>query len=148
MQKILTAVILTIVGAAGIFEALQNSALRQENHLLLQQRAPLLEQVQQLQQECSEARTRLASLEPGIRSNSTGSLSGEQFRELLRLRGTVGVLRRQLAEAGEQVSNFEARVQAFEGILVARYELSLAAQRAWDAASARLPDDLVVDLLR
>jgi hypothetical protein len=33
------------------------------------------------------------------RSNSVGSLTGEQSQEMLRLRGEVGVLRRQLAEA-------------------------------------------------
>lgn len=38
------------------------------------------------------------------RSDSVSSLPEEQFRELLRLRGEVGVLRRQLAETSEQAS--------------------------------------------
>jgi len=44
--------------------------------------------------------------QPGeeMRSNSIPSLAGEHLSELLRLRGEVGVLRRQLAEVATAVS--------------------------------------------
>lgn len=102
VQKLLTAAILAAVGGTAIHEARQNSRLREENQLLEQQRALLVEQFQQLQHERDEATNRLALLTGESRSNSIAALPDEQFRELLRLRGTVGVLRRQLAEADKR----------------------------------------------
>ncbi len=55
--------------------------------------------------------------QPGeeIRSNSVSALPQEQFRELLRLRGEVGVLRRQLAEMSEQASRDRSQPQLRPG---------------------------------
>ena len=105
VQKILIAAILAAVGGTAIHEARQNSRLREENQLLEQQRALLVEQFQQLQLERDEATNKLALLTGESRSNAIAPLPEEQFRELLRLRGTVGVLKRQLAEADKRTSD-------------------------------------------
>ena len=122
-QKILVAAIFGVAGGAGIYLADQNWRLRDEVRLLRQQQAALSDQNQLLRHERDAATNRLASLQSEVRSNSVPALAEEESRELLRLRGAVGVLRAQLAEAtkradaaqGQQAApRFDgARAQAF-----------------------------------
>ena len=70
---------------------------------------------QQLEQQASLGKDSSAVTEPQIAdgSNSTPSLPEEQLRELLRLRGEVGVLRRQLiTDALDQPANQRPKRQA------------------------------------
>jgi hypothetical protein len=133
MQKTLGAALLAVLGATAIFQAHQNAKLREQNRSLQEQEASLVQQVQSFQHERDEATSNYALLIAERRSASNTSASDEQFRELLQLRGAVGVLRRQLAEANQQASEERARQLASEQALS-----KLAAERAWDQASAQL----------
>jgi RNA polymerase sigma factor (sigma-70 family) len=85
LQKtVITAMLAAAVGT-GIYEARQASRLRDENQSLRQQTAQL-----QTDNEGLSNRVAQASRSP--------SLSSERLRELLKLRGEVGVLRRQQHE--------------------------------------------------
>lgn len=94
VPKVLAAGALAIALGTAIYQTHQNTALRQQVLAAQQDQAPLTVQIQQLQQERDDALSRLAqrpSADPA--DTSTGNL------ELLRLRGEVTVLRRQLAES-------------------------------------------------
>jgi len=97
----LSAAVLAVACTAGIFQAHHNAQLRDQNRLLQQQRASTLEQLQILQRERDEANSRFALLTKR-QSASNAPESDQQFRQLLRLRGMVGLLKRQLAEANHQ----------------------------------------------
>jgi hypothetical protein len=83
--------------------------------------AVLREQIQQQASVQSEPQ-KPAKLQPGeeMRSNSAPSLTGEPFNQLLRLRGEVGVLRRQLAEVvvreASQQTQFQGMVKQVDSI--------------------------------
>ena len=74
--------------------------------------AMLREQIQQ-QASVQTEPERPAKPQPGeeMRSNSVPPLTGEPFNELLRLRGEVGVLRRQLAEVVAREATQQAQYQ-------------------------------------
>jgi hypothetical protein len=91
-QKALVTVTVVALAGAGIYEARQAAQLREQNQTLQQQQSPLAEQIQQLQRERNDATTRLAGLQGEIVRTKSNPL------ELLKLRGEIGVLRRQLAE--------------------------------------------------
>jgi RNA polymerase sigma factor (sigma-70 family) len=93
LQKTIIGATLTIAVGTGIYEARQNSKLRDQVNGFQQQQAPLNEQIQQLQRERDEATNRLASL-----ADTLGT-KGQDNSELLRLRGMAGVARRAIAEA-------------------------------------------------
>jgi len=95
-QKACIAVALAAAVGTGIFQARQNSALREEIHTLRQPPAPEGDQVRLLQLERDDATNRLAAL----REENEQLKSGLNLAELLKLRGEVGVLRKQLAAAG------------------------------------------------
>jgi len=88
LQKAIIGVTLAAAVGAGIYEARQNSKLRDQNESLQQQTAQLK----------SESQTR--SNRPTAVANAK-SLPDEQFNELLRLRGMVGMARRAIGEAEE-----------------------------------------------
>jgi RNA polymerase sigma factor (sigma-70 family) len=89
LQKTLITTTVAILAGAGIYEARQASRLREQVQTLQRQQAPLAEQVRQLQVERDEATRQLASLrEDNERLNRNSA-------ELLKLRGEVGVLRRE-----------------------------------------------------
>jgi RNA polymerase sigma factor (sigma-70 family) len=95
LQKTFIAVALTAAIGTGIFEADQNSQLREQVQTFQQQQASLAEQVRQLQSERADTSNRWASLlaeNQQLKSNPNAT-------ELLRLRGEVGMLRNQLADA-------------------------------------------------
>lgn len=117
MQRMLTAAILAVAGGTGWFEAHQNWRLREQGQLLMQQQAPLVEQIQQLRHEREEATNKLALLAQELRVKSTQASADEPLREVHRLRDTVEVLRSQLDEANKQVSNEQARHEAAEQLV-------------------------------
>lgn len=86
-SKTAAAVIAAGLAAAVILEFVSNARLREENHLLS-------EQVAQLNQTRGDSEQSLKA-----QPSPPQPLAEEQLRELLRLRGEVGVLRRGLAEA-------------------------------------------------
>ena len=90
LQKTLVIATVVVLAGAGIYEARQAAQLRDQVQTLQQQQAPLVEQIQQLQSEHDDATNRLAGLREELALANTNKL------ELLRLRGEVGVLRRQL----------------------------------------------------
>ncbi|MEO7299387.1 MAG: sigma-70 family RNA polymerase sigma factor [Verrucomicrobiota bacterium] len=112
LQKtLITATLVTAVGT-GIYEARQATQLREQNQTLQQQQAPLakqiselqgpLEQIRQLREDRDEATNRLASL-----TNEIAKVTRDSS-ELLKLRGEVGLLRRQnqiLAQANDKPEN-------------------------------------------
>jgi RNA polymerase sigma factor (sigma-70 family) len=87
--KILIAAALIIIAGAGIFEAHQATQLREQNKLLSQQ-------IVQLQTDNENLSNRFAEV------GDAKKLSEAQFDELLKLRGEMGVLRRQLGELTEK----------------------------------------------
>ena len=86
LQKIIIGATLAAAVGTGIYEARQNSKLRDENATLRQQTA-------QLTTEGQSNSNRPAAVA------AAKSLPDEQFNELLRLRGMAGVARRAIAEA-------------------------------------------------
>src|ERR1035437_1939575 len=72
----------------GIYEARQASQLREQNQTLQQQQTPLVEQLAQLQRERDDATNQLANLHDEMTKVETHNM------ELMKLRGEVGVLRR------------------------------------------------------
>jgi cell division protein FtsL len=95
LQKTLVTAALVATVGAGIFEAHQNSQLREQNQTLQQQHTSLSEQIAQLQSEQNNATNRVATLL--VENDQPKSNSNEM--ELLKLRGEVGVLKSQLAQA-------------------------------------------------
>jgi RNA polymerase sigma factor (sigma-70 family) len=85
MQKTIIAALLAAAVGTGIYEACQASRLRNENQSLRQQTAQLKSDNENLSNRAAQA-------------NRSSSLSSERLRELLKLRGEVGVLRRQQRE--------------------------------------------------
>ena len=92
LQKTLVTATVAVLAGAGIYEARQASALRTQIETL-QQQAPLTEQIEQLQRERDEATRQLAAL------REENDQLTHNTAELLRLRGEVSVLRRQVAAA-------------------------------------------------
>jgi RNA polymerase sigma factor (sigma-70 family) len=92
LQKTVVTAIVTVLAGTGIYQARQASQLREENRTLQQQHAPLVERVESLISERDQTAQQLSALrdENERLYRNTG--------ELLRLRGEIGVLRRQLAD--------------------------------------------------
>ena len=91
LQKAIIGATLAAAVGAGIYEARQNSKLRDQNESLQQQTA-------QLKTESESLSNRLTAV-GNTQSPSAKSLPDEQYNELLRLRGLAGVARRASAEA-------------------------------------------------
>ena len=87
LQKTLIAATLAVAVGAGVYEARQNSKLREQNQTFRQQQAPLTAQIEQITRERDDTTRQLAALrEDNARLNSNTA-------ELLRLRGEVAMLR-------------------------------------------------------
>ena len=90
IQKALITATVAMLAGAGIYEARRVAQFHNEIKTLRQQRAPLVEQIEQLQGESKDRALKLASLgEENEQLNRNSS-------ELMRLRGEAGNLRRQL----------------------------------------------------
>jgi RNA polymerase sigma factor (sigma-70 family) len=92
LQKSLVTVTVAALAGAGIYEAREVTKLHTQVLALQEQQAPLQERIQQLQRERDQATNRLNDL---LADNSHPNTDQT---ELLKLRGEVGVLRRQNAE--------------------------------------------------
>jgi RNA polymerase sigma factor (sigma-70 family) len=98
LQKTIIGATLAVVAGTGFFEAHQVSQLHKRNLILEQQKTPLAEQIQQLQQELNDATNQLVSL--GAENERLKSNPNET--ELLKLRGEVTQMRmaqQQLAQS-------------------------------------------------
>ncbi len=89
LQKTIVTATIAVLAGAGIYESRKASQLRRQVQTLEHQQAPLAEQIQQLKIERNAARDHAAASVQlnGINKNSNA--------ELLKLRGEVGLLRRQ-----------------------------------------------------
>ncbi len=101
MQKALVTATVAVLAGTGIYEARQASQLRSQVQTLQQQQAPLTEQIQKLHNEREEATNTIARLKEELAKNQTSNA------ELLKLRGEIGVLRTQLADAGNAKAKSE-----------------------------------------
>jgi len=95
LQKTIIGAALTAAVGTGIYEALQVSRLRNEVQTLHQQSVPLAEQIQQLQRERDDA------VSAATQNADELEKLGKDKSELLRLRGEVGLLRRENDELGK-----------------------------------------------
>ena len=95
LQKTVVATTIAVLAGTGIYQARQNSQLREQNQALQQQQTPLAEQVRQLQTNLTEANSKLADL---LAENARAKTNSAEA-ELLKLRGEVGVLQAELADA-------------------------------------------------
>jgi hypothetical protein len=90
----LGALVVAVAATAFVIQHQIQSRLIAENHSLRQQLA-------RLQSNDADLSNRLADI------HEAGQLSNDQFNELLRLRGEVGVLRRQKGELGDQIGQLQ-----------------------------------------
>ncbi len=94
LQKIVIVAALATAVSAGLFEARQNSRLRDQLETLQQQQAPLAEQIRQLEQQNTDATNRLALMGAKLASQP------KTPNEVLKLRGEVGRLKQENAIVG------------------------------------------------
>ena len=133
LQKTVITATLAVVAGFGIYEARQASQLRNLVQTLEQQQAPLAEQLQQLQSERDASTNNLVSVADETAMNASNKT------ELLKLRGRVGVLQRQVNEANQKTRIAESKLAA---------ELSSKAQfEKIESATARATKELSLALL-
>jgi RNA polymerase sigma factor (sigma-70 family) len=99
MQKTLITSTLALAVGVGIYESRQASGLSEELQTLRQKHVVLSEEIVLLQRERDEASRQLASFRETNERLSLGSA------ELLKLRGQIGVLRQELAEAKQRLDH-------------------------------------------
>lgn len=98
LQKTLLAAALTAAVGAGIYGARESVRARNEAQTAVQQRASLVQKIEQLQHERDAATSRLAAASTEIAQLRLA----QNPAEVLRLRGQVGSLRQQLASTEAQ----------------------------------------------
>ena len=102
--------VIAVAGAGtGIYEAGQAWRLHGDVQTLREQQAPLLEQMAQLKSDKEALSNRLAQ------ATAPRSLSTGRLRELLRLRGEVGALRRQQRELEQALAAAQSRTHDLPG---------------------------------
>jgi RNA polymerase sigma factor (sigma-70 family) len=92
LQKTLITATIGVLAGTGIYEARQASRWRNQMQSLQQQQIPLAEQVAVLKSENEKLSHQIAM------ATQSSALSGDRLRELLKLRGEVGLLRRHQRE--------------------------------------------------
>ncbi|MFO1488077.1 MAG: sigma-70 family RNA polymerase sigma factor [Verrucomicrobiota bacterium] len=102
LQKTLVTATVAVLAGAGIYEARQAAHLRDQVESLQQQQAPLAEQIQQLQGELESSSNRVEGLVEELASARKNSA------ELLKLRGEVTLLRREVKAAKANAANNQA----------------------------------------
>ena len=104
LQKGLIAAVFVAAVGAGIYQARQTAAARQEAQAAQQQQTVLNRQIEQLQRERDDASNRLLA----ARAELARVQTAQNPAELLKLRGQVGSLQKQLATTGsnEPASGF------------------------------------------
>lgn len=104
LQKTALVALFAVLAGAGLYEARQVSRLRQEIQALRQNQADLTARLEQ-------ANTSANSYANQPTAAASAILSTERLRELLRLRGEIGVLRRQQRELEQALAGQSARPQ-------------------------------------
>jgi len=92
LQKTFITAAIAVLAGTGIYEARQASRWRNEAQALQQQQTPLAEQIAQLKSD-NEKLSHQITL-----TTESSALSSDRLRELLKLRGEVGLLRRELKQ--------------------------------------------------
>jgi RNA polymerase sigma factor (sigma-70 family) len=92
LQKTLITATIALAVGIGIYQGRQISRLHEQVQRLQQQQAPLAEQIAPLKSDDESHVNRLAQ------ASKSPSMSSDRLRELLKLRGEVGLLRRQQRE--------------------------------------------------
>jgi RNA polymerase sigma factor (sigma-70 family) len=92
LQKTLVTASVVVLAGVGIYEANQASQLHNQFQTLQRQQAPLFDQIQQLEREREEFTGQLAALRESNEQLNRNTI------ELLKLRGQVGLLRKQASE--------------------------------------------------
>jgi len=113
LLKIMTATKLKLAVSAVLIASAATAIVTQRQNLekLHQQSALLQQQLAQLETEKADLSNQLAS------AGNSSKLTDDQFNELLKLRGEVGVLRRQAGEFAQlQTQNQQLRSQASAGL--------------------------------
>ncbi len=105
LQKTIVTATIAVLAGAGIYEARQASTLRTQVQALRQQQEPLREQNRKLQQERDNTAQMLAALREDNERLDRNS------GELLRLRGEVGVLRKQSNQSPTKLESPNSRIQ-------------------------------------
>ena len=100
LQKTIVAAALAAAAGSGLYAVRQGAQLREHIQTLEQQQAPYAEQVRQLEQERNAATNQLAAL----REENARLSSRQDSRELLKLRGEVGVLRQKAVSGGSNAN--------------------------------------------
>jgi hypothetical protein len=99
LQKTVVAAALVAAAGVGIYQARRNSNLQNEMESLRKQHAPLTAQLQQFQRERDDASNSLVALQ----TENQQLKSAHKSAEVLKLRGEVGKLRQQNADAQTQL---------------------------------------------
>jgi hypothetical protein len=97
LQKTLAATAIVVFAGAGVYEAQQAARLRGQVRTLLQQQAPLAEQIRQLQRDRDDATNRVLDL----LAENTRLRTNPNESELLKLRSEVARLQRDSNELNE-----------------------------------------------
>jgi RNA polymerase sigma factor (sigma-70 family) len=105
MQKTVIGATLAAALGTGIYETHLVLRLREHNQSLQQQQNALVEQMVQLKSDNAGLSNQLAQ------ASGPHSLSTDRLRELLRLRGEVGVLRRQQRELEQAVATAQSKTR-------------------------------------
>jgi len=100
LQKTIVAAALAAAAGSGLYAVRQGAQLREHIQTLEQKQAPYAEQVRQLEQERNAATNQLAAL----REENARLSSRQDSRELLKLRGEVGVLRQKAVSGGSNAN--------------------------------------------
>jgi RNA polymerase sigma factor (sigma-70 family) len=103
IQKTLIAATIAALAGTGFYEARQASRLRDQAQALQQQQTLLTEQLDQATSANKSLSSQLAQ------AGRPPSVSSERLRELLRLRGQVGVLRRQQHELEQSLAAAQSK---------------------------------------
>lgn len=99
LHKIIIGAALVASVGTGVYQTLQASRLRSQVLELQEQQIPLVDQIAQLKNDNERLSNRVAQASQSL------SLSSDRLRELLRLRGEVGMLRRQQRELEQAIAN-------------------------------------------
>jgi preprotein translocase subunit SecD len=110
LQKTLTTITLALAVGAGIYEAGQASRLRAQVRTLQQQQAPLAGQIAQLKSDNESFANQLAQ------ATKSPAMTTDRLRELLKLRGEVGLLRRRQRELEGAIAASQSKMPGAAGL--------------------------------
>jgi len=136
LQKTLITATVAALAGAGIYEARQAAQLRDQVQTLQQQQAPLAEQIQQLQGELENASNRVVSMAEELANTKRNNA------ELLKLRGEVTLLRRQVKAAEASAVNHQAMASSAPAPAATNQSaISDHPKETWNYAGYATPED-------